>query len=170
MDRIMDFILFHVPEEPSHGNPCLLRIGTDGHHRHAQICPSEAPRDRGIHRCVVQQADHFSEALPCQHHLKGFKAQRVGLRVFFCAKEQINKLMRYPQQLGRSWKVFVPEPSGTLSALCTGHLSNFVCYLHRNHPELHRPSEPEPSEPHQPSAPKQSRRKLVLPSSFCKCH
>ena len=48
-----------------------------------------------------------------------------------------NKLMCYPQQLGRSWKVFVPEPSGTLSAMCTGQLSNFVCYLHRNHPELH---------------------------------
>ena len=53
--------------------------------------------------------------------------------------------MRYPQQLGRSWKVFVPEPSGTLSAMCTGQLSNFVCYLHRNHPELHGPSAPGPS-------------------------
>ena len=37
--------------------------------------------------------------------------------------------MCYPQQLGRFWKVFVPEPSGTLSAMCTGQLSNFVCYL-----------------------------------------
>ena len=53
--------------------------------------------------------------------------------------------MCYPQQLGRSWKVFVPEPSGTLSAMCTGQLSNFVCYLHRNHPELHGPSAPGPS-------------------------
>ena len=65
-----------------------------------------------------------------------------------------NKLMCYPQQLGRSWKVFVPEPSGTLSAMaamCTGQLSNFVCYLHRNHPELHGPSAPGPSELDQPS-------------------
>ena len=53
--------------------------------------------------------------------------------------------MCYPQQLGRSWKVFVPEPSGSSSAMCTGHLTNSVCYLHWNHPELHRPSEPEPS-------------------------
>ena len=59
--------------------------------------------------------------------------------------------MCYPQQLGRSWKVFVPEPSGTLSAMCTGQLSNFVCYLHRNHPELHGPSAPGPSELDQPS-------------------
>ena len=29
--------------------------------------------------------------------------------------------------------------------MCTGHLNNSVCYLHRNHSELHRPSEPEPS-------------------------
>ena len=58
--------------------------------------------------------------------------------------------MCYPQQLGRSWKVFVPEPSGTLSAMCTGQLSNFVCYLHRNHPELHGPSAPGPSELDQP--------------------
>ena len=50
-------------------------------------------------------------------------------------------------------EVFVPERSGTLFAMCTGystghstgHLSNSVCYLHRNHPELHRPSEPQPS-------------------------
>ena len=43
------------------------------------------------------------------------------------------------------------EPSGTLSAMCTGQLSNFVCYLHRNHPELHGPSAPGPSELDQPS-------------------
>ena len=76
--------------------------------------------------------------------------------------KKTNKLTRYPQQLGRSWKVFVPEPSGTLSAMCTGQLSNFVCYLHRNHPELHGPSapgsairnppEPDHSRPHQASA------------------
>ena len=62
-----------------------------------------------------------------------------------------NKLTCYPQQLGRSWKVFVLEPSGTLSAMCTGQLSNFVCYLHQNHPELHGPSAPGPSELDQPS-------------------
>ena len=94
-----------------------------------------------------------------------------------------NKLMYYPQQLGRSWKVFVPEPSGTLSAMCTGQLSNFVCYLHRTirnfMGHLHRDppnliSHPEPSsissailfarnrlrrnppELHQPSAPEGS--------------
>ena len=49
---------------------------------------------------------------------------------------RLNKLMRYPQQLGRSWKVFVPEPSSTSFATCTGYISNSVCYLHRNHPEL----------------------------------
>ena len=65
--------------------------------------------------------------------------------------EKKNKFMRYPQLLGRSWKIFVPEPSGTLSAMCTGQLSNFVCYLHRNHPELHGPSAPGPSELDQPS-------------------
>ena len=47
--------------------------------------------------------------------------------------------------------VFVPEPSGTLSAMCTGQLSNFVCYLRRNRPELHGPSAPGPSELDQPS-------------------
>ena len=41
--------------------------------------------------------------------------------------------MCYPQQLGRSWKVFVPEPAGTLFAMCTGILRNLVCYLRRNH-------------------------------------
>ena len=55
--------------------------------------------------------------------------------------------MRYPQQLGRSWKVFVLEPSGTLSAMCIGQLSNFVCYLHQNHPEFHGPSAPGLSHP-----------------------
>ena len=56
-----------------------------------------------------------------------------------------------PQQLGRSWKVVVPEPSGTLFPMCTGQLSNFVCYLHRNHPELHGPSAPGLPELDQPS-------------------
>ena len=59
--------------------------------------------------------------------------------------------MCYPQQLGRSWKIFVPKPSGTLSAMCTGQLSNFVCSLYRNHPELHGPSAPGPSKLDQPS-------------------
>ena len=35
--------------------------------------------------------------------------------------------------------------------MCTGQLSNFVCYLHPNHPELHGPSAPGPSELDQPS-------------------
>ena len=71
-------------------------------------------------------------------------------KLVFASIKVLNKLMCYPQQLGRSWKVFVPEPSGTLSAMCTGQLSNFVCYLHRNHPELHGPSAPGPSELDQP--------------------
>ena len=67
--------------------------------------------------------------------------------------------MCYPQQLGRSWRVFgylprklpephqpfAPEPSGTSSAFCPGTLQNLVCYLHRNPPELHQLSAPEPS-------------------------
>ena len=36
-----------------------------------------------------------------------------------------NTLMRYPQQFGRFRKVLAPEPPGTLSAMRTGHLSNF---------------------------------------------
>ena len=60
-----------------------------------------------------------------------------------------------------------PEPSGILSALYTGQLSNFVCYLHRNHPEFHGPSSPGPfwSPPasHQPSTPEPSRTS----SAFC---
>ena len=64
--------------------------------------------------------------------------------------------MCYPQQLGRSWKDFVPEPFGTLSAMCNGHLTNSVCYLHQNHPELHRLLNQNLPEPHQLSAPKQS--------------
>ena len=71
-------------------------------------------------------------------------------------KKQKHKLICYPQQLGRSWKEFVPEPSGTLSAMCNGHLSNSVCYLHQNHPQLHRLLNQNLPEPHQPSAPKQS--------------
>ena len=74
-------------------------------------------------------------------------------RTRFCKK---NKLTWYPQQLGRSWKDFVPEPAGTLSAMCNGHLSNSVCYLHQNHPQLHRLLNQNLPEPHQPSAPKQS--------------
>ena len=55
--------------------------------------------------------------------------------------------MCYPQQLGRSWKVFVPEPSRTLFAMCTGTLRNLIShrrncirnlisFLHRNPLEL----------------------------------
>ena len=67
-----------------------------------------------------------------------------------------NKPMCYPQQLGRSWNAFVPEPSGTLFAMCTGTFQNLIPYLPRNArnlisflvrnpPEPHRPSAPEPS-------------------------
>ena len=74
-------------------------------------------------------------------------------------KNRKNKLMCYPQQLGRSWKDFVPEPSGTLSAklcatdtsatlsaICTRTIRNFTAFwtrtfrnltshLHQNSPE-----------------------------------
>ena len=60
--------------------------------------------------------------------------------------------MCYPQQLGRSWKVFVPETSRSLFAMSTGtlrnlisHRRNLACNLRRNPPEPHRPSAPEPS-------------------------
>ena len=56
-----------------------------------------------------------------------------------------NKPMCYPQQLGRSWNVFVPEPSGTLFAMCTGTFQNLIRYLPRNPPEPHQLSAPEPS-------------------------
>ena len=85
-----------------------------------------------------------------------------------------NKLMCYPQQLGRSWKVFgylprnlprphqpsAPEPSGTSSATCTRTLQDLISNLHRttralrkaictgNHwnlPEPRQASAPEPS-------------------------
>ena len=78
-----------------------------------------------------------------------------------------NKLICYPQQLGRSWKDFVPEPFGTLSAMCNRHLSNSVCYLHQNHPELHCLLNRNLPEPDQLSAPKQSGSLLsaITPSN-----
>ena len=79
--------------------------------------------------------------------------QRFCLLVPWLQKRDMrneNKLMRYPQQLGRSWKVFgylprnsaephqpsAPEPSGTSSAICPGTLRNLSSFLHRNPPEL----------------------------------
>ena len=80
-----------------------------------------------------------------------------------------------------------PEPSGTLSAICTGTLWNLMSHLPRNPPEPHQPSAPEPfgtssatcprtlwnlvscylhrnaPEPRQPSAPERSR----TPSAIC---
>ena len=64
------------------------------------------------------------------------------LRVPMLAKK--NKLMCYPQQLGRSWKVFGYLPRT---------LRNLISHLHHNLLEPHQPSAPEPSEPHRPSAP-----------------
>ena len=57
----------------------------------------------------------------------------------------VNKPICYPQQLGRSWNVFVLEPSGTLFAMCTGTFQNLIRYLPRNPPEPHQLSAPEPS-------------------------
>ena len=97
-------------------------------------------------------------------------------------KQKKNKPMCYPQQLGRSWKVFVPEPSRTLFAMCTGilrnlishrrnRIRNLISHLHRNLPEPCLLSAPDPSgtirilishlrrnrpEPHQLSAPEPS--------------
>ena len=79
--------------------------------------------------------------------------QRFCLLVPWLQKRDMrneNKLMRYPQQLGRSWKVFgylprnsaephqpsAPEPSGTSSDICPGTLRNLSSFLHRNPPEL----------------------------------
>ena len=67
---------------------------------------------------------------------------------------EINKLMCYPQQLGRSWKILyrsppelcllcAPDSSATLSAICTGTVRNFMGHLHRDPPNLI--SRPEPS-------------------------
>ena len=75
--------------------------------------------------------------------------------------------MCYPQQLGRSWNAFVPNPPelclpcvpepsrtssaicpatlGTLSAFWSGTLRNLIGPLHRNPPECPQPSEPEPA-------------------------
>ena len=57
----------------------------------------------------------------------------------------MNKPPCYPQQLGRSWNVFVPERCGNLSAMCTGTFQNLIRYLPRNPPEPHQLSAPEPS-------------------------
>ena len=79
--------------------------------------------------------------------------QRFSLLVSWLQKKDMqneNKFMRYPQQLGRSWKVFdylprnsaelhqpsAPEPSRTLSAICPGTLQNLSNFLHRNPTEL----------------------------------
>ena len=86
-----------------------------------------------------------------------------------------NKPMCYPQQLGRSWNAFVSEPSGTCllcvpepsrtssaicpaslgtssafwsgtsSTICTRTRQNLISFLHRNPPEPHQLSAPEPS-------------------------
>ena len=76
------------------------------------------------------------------------------------ASPSLNKLMCYPQQLGRSWKDFIshlhqnppalhqpsaPGPSGISSAICTRTLRNFISHLHQNPPALHQPSAPGPS-------------------------
>ena len=89
----------------------------------------------------------------------------------------LNKLMCYPQQFGRSWRVFgylprnsrephqpsAPEQSGTSSAICTGTLRNLISNLHQNRQNppgshLHR----NPPEPHQPSAPEPSGASLAI--------
>ena len=72
--------------------------------------------------------------------------------------EGTNKFKRYPQQLGRSWEVFVQyrnpselcllsarDTSATLSTICTGSIGNFIGHLGRNLPQLHQPSAPEQS-------------------------
>ena len=89
---------------------------------------------------------------------RSFNASHLSSSCTASASNQLrkNKRMCYPQQLGRSWKDFVSEPFGTLSAMCNGHLNNSVCYLHQNHPELHRLLNQNLPEPHQLSAPKQS--------------
>ena len=65
---------------------------------------------------------------------------------FWKENQKTNKLMCYPQQFGRFWKVCgylprnspesyqpsAPEPSGTSSAICTTTVRNLPSYLHRN--------------------------------------
>ena len=91
-------------------------------------------------------------------------------------KAQKNKFMCYPQQL---------EDLGKFLAICTGTHRNLISQLHRNPPQPHQPSAPEPSgtslaictgtlrnlishlhrnppEPHQPSAPEPSGTSLAL--------
>ena len=57
----------------------------------------------------------------------------------------------------------VPEPSKTLSTICTATLRNLISHLHRNPPEPHQQSAPEPPEPSgKPSAPEPSRTSSAL--------
>ena len=65
-----------------------------------------------------------------------------------------NKLMRYPQQLGRSWKVFgyLPQNSPESSAICTTTPWNLISHLPRNLPNLIGHLHRNPLEPRQPSA------------------
>ena len=87
----------------------------------------------------------------------------LGIHESFMGGNGPNKLMCYPQQLGRFWKVCgylprnspesyqssAPEPSGTSSATCTRILHNLISHLHQIPLEhLH----PNNSEPHPPSA------------------
>ena len=94
-----------------------------------------------------------------QVHPKSPRTRHVGPGAprCFVAISGKNKLMCYPQQLGRSWRVFgylprnsrephqpsAPEPAGTSSAFCPATLRNLVCYLPRNPPEPHQQSAPE---------------------------
>ena len=118
-----------------------------------KVLQASHQRNISLHGGCMLGANTWKK-LKISHTGNGQRASRTGAGLYGIhplQKTTKNKLMCYPQQLGRSWKVFVPEPSGTLSAMCTGQLSNFVCYLHRNHPELHGPSAPGPSELDQPS-------------------
>ena len=58
-------------------------------------------------------------------------------------QNQINPCV-IPNSFLRSWNVFVPEPSGTLFAMCTGTFQN-LSFLVRNPPEPRQPSVPEPA-------------------------
>ena len=91
--------------------------------------------------------------------LRNLKKHNRKTGMVFEKHKETLKLMCYPQQLGRSWKVFghlpqnppepcllsAPELSGTSSAICPGTLRNLISNLPRNSPKPHQPSAPEPS-------------------------
>ena len=74
------------------------------------------------------------------------------LMMYVQAPKKINPCV-IPNSFLRSWNVFVPEPSGTLFAMCTGTFQNLIRYLPRNPRNLISFLVRNPPEPRQPSVP-----------------